>query len=89
MPSTIFAAAERMRKATARFKSETEGRWVTTSQGNRLFIGEDGVARTGPGGKVIETNAGDGRTLKRIVDEGDVPIRFAEQGARIKEYVER
>lgn len=39
-------------------KAEEEGRWVTTSQGNRLFIGEDGVARTGPGGKIIPDTEG-------------------------------
>lgn len=34
-------------------KAEEAGQWVTTSSGGRLFIGEDGVARTGPGGQPI------------------------------------
>ena len=71
-------------------KAEEEGHWVTTRQGNRLFISDDGVARTGPGGEAIDSdkeNSGDGRTMKRMVDEQDISKHFTEQGQRIKDLV--
>lgn len=51
---------------TKRSRTDEEGHWVTTSNGARLFIGEDGVARTGPTGKIIETEEGKPPVLKFV-----------------------
>lgn len=34
-------------------KAEDAGQWITTEQGNHLYVDGDGNARTGPGGKIV------------------------------------
>ena len=68
-------ASAKMQRATKKLArqlgcktDDEDGHWVTTRQGNHLFIGDDSVARTGPDGKVID-EIGSGRFDKKSYSE--------------------
>lgn len=52
-----------------------DGRWVTTDEGNHIFITEGGEMRTGPGGKVIGYSKKGGEAPDKVDDPTTKTIR--------------